>query len=767
MLETLSGTIRSLTFRSEENGYTVAQLEPDDGEAVTVVGVMPPLAAGETVELLGDWAEHPRYGWQFKVVQTRPVAPTSLAGLERYLGSGLIPGVGPVLAERIVAHFGMATAGVLDHAPERLREVPGVGAARAAAITEAWQSQQAARTALIWLQGHGVSPRLAAKIYEEYGAQTIPLVQADPYRLARDIPGVGFQTADKIAQALGVPHDAPQRVAAGLAHALELAGHEGHVYLPFDKLVTRAVLLLGVDAALAEQILLQRLRDEDGLVEEWLPLAGAGPEPEHAVYRAWFHTAEVGLARRLALLARAGGDRLATFRTLDWRLLRQVLAEGNAGLPLTERQAAAVEAAFTRPLTVLTGGPGTGKTVTLGAVIRLADASGVKVALACPTGRAAKRLSEATGEAARTVHRLLEVQPQEGLLSFARNEANPLDADLVIVDEASMLDLLLAYSLVRAIRPGSHLVLVGDVDQLPSVGAGNVLRDVIAAIEETGSRGQGSGISGQGAGNRGQSDACRLSPDACAVVRLDTIFRQAAGSYIVDNAHRVVRGQLPVTDDPEATDFFLARTDDPARAAELIEQLVCERIPARFGFGLDEIQVLSPMHRGEAGVAALNSRLQSALNPQWGGLGELEVGAGRILREGDRVMQTVNDYGKDVFNGDVGRVLTVDPDEKRLSVDFEGHVVSYEAFELEALALAYAITIHKSQGSEFPAVVVPVLNSHHIMLQRNLLYTAITRARRLVVLVGDPKAIATAVGNDKVRRRYTALASRLRWANHA
>ncbi len=747
MPETLRGTVRGLTFRNEETGYTVAQFEPDDADLMTAVGVMPLLAPDDAVELIGDWVEHPRYGRQFKVAQVRPAAITSLAGLTRYLGGGHIPGVGPVLAERIVAHFGTGTAGVLDHAPERLREVNGVGAARAAAITEAWQSQQAARTALIWLQGHGVSPRLAAKIYEEYGAQTIPLVQADPYRLARDIPGVGFQTADKIAQALGVPHDAPQRVAAGLAHALELAGHEGHVYLPFDKLVTRAVLLLGVDAALAEQILLQRLRDEDGLVEEWLAPAGAGPEPEHAVYRAWFHTAEVGLAQRLALLARAGGDRLATFRTLDWRLLRRVLTEGHTGLALTERQAAAVEAAFTRPLTVLTGGPGTGKTVTLGAVIRLADASGVEVALGCPTGRAAKRLSEATGQLAQTVHRLLEVKPQDGLLSFTRNETNPLDADLVIVDEASMLDLVLSYSLVRAIRPGAHLMLVGDVDQLPSVGPGNVLRDVIAAIEAK--------VEAEGAG------LTSALTSTSAVVRLDAIFRQAAGSYIVDNAHRVVRGQLPVTDDPNATDFFLARTDDPKRAAELIEQLVCERIPARFGFGPDDIQVLSPMHRGEAGVATLNSRLQDALNPQWGGLGELEVGAGRILREGDRVMQTVNDYGKDVFNGDVGRVLAVDPDEKRLAVDFEGHVVSYEAFELEALTLAYAITIHKSQGSEFPVVVVPVLNSHHIMLQRNLLYTAITRARQLVVLVGDPQAIAVAVRNDEVRRRYTALAGRL------
>jgi len=734
MPETLRGTICALTFRNNETGYTVAQFEPDGAPTVTVVGVMPLLAAGEAVELVGDWVDHPRYGRQLKVVQVRPAAITTLAGLERDLGSGHIPGVGPAIAARIAAHFGPATPHVLDHAPERLQEVAGVGAARAQAITAAWQSQQAARAALIWLQGHGVSPRLAAKIYDEYGERTIAAVQADPYRLERDIPGIGFLTADRIAQALGVPHDAPERVAAGLSYVLELAGHEGHVYLPFDALVTRAARLLGVDACFAETVLLQRLREEDGLVDEVVAPAGADQQAEQAVYRTWFHRAEVGLADCLAQLARAGGDRLATFRTLDWRLLRRVLTEGNAGLALTERQAAAVEAAFTKPLTVLTGGPGTGKTVTLGAVIRLADASGVEVALACPTGRAAKRLSEATGQLAQTVHRLLEVKPQDGLLSFTRNEAYPLDAGLVIVDEASMLDLVLAYSLVRAIRPGAHLVLVGDVDQLPSVGPGNVLRDVIAAVE--------GGL-----------------PNA-ALIRLDAIFRQAAGSYIVDNAHRVVRGQLPVTDDPEATDFFLARTDDPARAAELIEQLVCERIPARFGFGPDDIQVLSPMHRGEAGVAALNTRLQDALNPLWGGLGELKVGE-RVLREGDRVMQTVNDYGKDVFNGDVGRVLAVNPAEKRLSVDFEGNVVSYEAFELEELTLAYAITIHKSQGGEFPAVVVPVLNSHHIMLQRNLLYTAITRARQLVVLVGDPKAIAAAVRNDKVRQRYTALAMRL------
>ncbi len=734
MSETLRGTIRALTYRNDETGYTVAQFEPDGAPAVTVVGVMPLLAAGEAVELLGDWVEHPRYGRQLKVAQVRPVVPTSLAGLERYLGSGLISGVGPAIAGRIVAHFGVATAHVLDHAPERLEEVAGVGVARAEAIAQAWQSQQAARAALIWLQGYEVSPRLAAKIYDEYGERTIAAVQADPYRLEREIPGVGFLTADKIAQAIGVPHQAPERVAAGLSYVLELAGHEGHVYLPFDLLAGRTAQLLGVDAGFAETMLLQRLREGDGLVDEVIAPAGVDQKTEYAVYRTGFHSAEVGLADCLAQLARAGGDRLETFQDLDWRLLRRVLTEGNAGLALTERQAAAVEAAFTRPLTVLTGGPGTGKTVTLGAVIRLADASGVNVALACPTGRAAKRLSEATGQLARTVHRLLEVKPQSGLLSFARDESNPLDADLVIVDEASMLDLLLAHSLVRAIRPGTHLVLVGDVDQLPSVGAGNVLRDVIAAIE--------GGL-----------------PNA-ALIRLDTIFRQAAGSYIVDNAHRVVSGQMPVTDDPDATDFFLARTDDPVRAAQLIQQLVCERIPARFGFSSDDIQVLSPMHRGEAGVASLNTRLQDALNPQWGGLDELEIGS-RILREGDRVMQTVNDYVRDVFNGDVGRVLAVDPVEKRLSVDFDGRVIGYEEFDLQQLTLAYAITIHKSQGSEFPAVVVPVLNSHHIMLQRNLLYTAITRARRLVVLVGDPRAIATAVRNDRVLRRYTALAQRL------
>ncbi len=545
---------------------------------------------------------------------------------------------------------------------------------------------------------------------------------------------------------------------AGMSYVLELAAREGHCYLPFGRLVARAAQELGVEAAFAAEMLTQRLRAAAGLVEALISSSGAESEPERAVYLARFYHAEIGLAERLTRLARAVGSRWGQFPALDWQLLPRALTGGHAGLPLNEQQAAAVEAVFTRPLTVLTGGPGTGKTVTLGAVIRVADASRVTVALACPTGRAAKRLSEATGEAARTVHRLLEVQPQEGLLSFARSESNPLDADLVIVDEASMLDLVLAYSLVRAIRPGSHLVLVGDVDQLPSVGAGNVLADVIAAIEQ-GSR---------GAEERGRIESplhpgSSAPPPLCssALIRLDTIFRQAAGSYIVDNAHRVVRGQMPVTDDPEATDFFLARTDDPTRAAELIEQLVCERIPARFGFGPDDIQVLSPMHRGAAGVMALNTRLQNALNPQRGDLDELEVGGGRILRQGDRVMQTVNDYGKEVFNGDVGRVLAVDTAEKRLSVDFDGNVVTYGASDLEELTLAYAITIHKSQGSEFPAVVVPVLNSHHIMLQRNLLYTAITRARRLVVLVGDPKAIAVAVKNDRVLRRYTALAARL------
>jgi exodeoxyribonuclease V alpha subunit len=737
MTEMLLGTVERITYYNEENGYTVAQLTPE-GRAytVTAVGNLPEVNPGENLRLHGEWTNHPRYGRQFVVERYATVLPATAAGIEKYLGSGLIKGVGPVTARRIVRRFKLDTLRIIEEDPRRLREVLGVGKKRVAMIQRAWEEQKAIKEVMIFLQGHNVNTAHAVKIYKTYGDASIDVVQNDPYRLARDIHGIGFLTADKIARALGLAHDSPQRVQAGIAYTLGQMADDGHVFAPQGELVYESTRILDVAPAMVAEGI-ESLVAEEQLRVEPLVYEPAGPQAqplaeERAVYLPPFYYGEIGVANRLKTILNVARSRLAFYREADLARVFEHIASlpgGQGGLALNQGQREAVVTALTHKVTVLTGGPGTGKTTAMQTIIRLLEAKGYSYALAAPTGRAAKRLAEATGREAKTIHRLLEFKPQQGF-QFQRNEENPLEADMVIVDEASMLDLLLTNHLLKAIHPESHLLLVGDVDQLPSVGAGNVLRDVIDS-------------------------------GAAAVVRLEEIFRQAAGSLIVENAHRINRGQVPHFT-KSATDFFLFPADDAERAADLVVDLVQNRIPAKFGFDpLEEIQVLSPLHRGSAGVGELNRRLQQALNPPAQGKPERRRG-GQVFRLGDRVMQVRNNYDREVFNGDMGRIVALDPVDQVLAARIDGRDVGYDFGDLDELVHAYAVSVHKSQGSEYRAVVVPVLTQHYVMLQRNLLYTAVTRARALVVLVGNRRAIAIAVGNNQIGRRHTALDMRLR-----
>ncbi len=730
---TLQGAVERITFHNEENGYTVARLIPEGrDEEVTVIGNMLGVSVGEHVRLEGDWTLHGQYGRQFKVERYTSVLPATAAGMEKYLGSGLVKGIGPVMAKRIVRKFGRDTLTVIDEQPDRLHEVLGIGPKRVGLIKIAWQAQRQIREVMVFLQSHGVSPALAVRIYKHYGDGAAGVVNNDPYRLARDIHGIGFLTADKIARNLGIAADAPERVAAGVAYTLSQKADDGHVYVPQAELVADSAELLAVPPELAAVAIETLRRDEQIYIEtderrrvEYPQLAEA-----RAVYLMPFYRGEVGVASRLHRLLEAAEDRLFLFQTFDWPAALATV-QRQTGLQLTSQQQAAVRTALTQRVAVITGGPGTGKTTTMLALIRLLDAAHCRTLLASPTGRAAKRLSEATGREAKTIHRLLEWQPGNARgFAFTYNEDNPLEADMVIVDEASMLDLLLTNHLLKAIPPGAHILFVGDIDQLPPVGAGNVLRDVIDS-------------------------------GAAAVVRLDVIFRQAAGSYIIENAHRINRGQMPEWRPEQSQDFYLFQTDDPERAAELVVEIVQERIPRRFGIPAGEVQVLSPMHRGAVGVGALNERLQAALNPPAANKPERRLG-GRVFRLGDRVMQIRNNYDKEVYNGDLGQIVALDSVEQTLAVRIDGRVVGYDFLELDELTHAYAVSVHKSQGSEFSAVVIPVMTQHYMLLQRNLLYTAVTRAKKLVVLVGAPRAIAIAVNNNRISGRYSGLAERLR-----
>ncbi|SDO07501.1 SF1B family DNA helicase RecD2 [Actinacidiphila guanduensis] len=726
----LEGVLERITYANEDNGYTVARVDTGrgSGDLLTVVGALLGAQVGESLRMHGRWGSHPQYGKQFTVENYTTVLPATIQGIRRYLGSGLIKGIGPRIAERIVDHFGTATLEVIETEPTRLVEVPGLGPKRTKLIAAAWEEQKAIKEVMVFLQGVGVSTSIAVRIYKNYGDASISVVKNQPYRLAAEVWGIGFLTADRLAQAVGIPHDSPERVKAGLQYALSQATDAGNCFLPEERLIADAVKLLQVDTGLVIECL-GELADEEGVVRERVPAPDGSGEQVTAVYLVPFHRAEISLAAQVLRLLRGSEDRMPAFADVDWDKALAWLAT-RTGADLAPEQQEAVRLALTRKVAVLTGGPGCGKSFTVRSVVALATAKKAKVVLAAPTGRAAKRLAELTGAPASTVHRLLELKPG-GDAAYDRDR--PLDADLVVVDEASMLDLLLANKLVKAVPPGAHLLFVGDVDQLPSVGAGEVLRDLLAPAGPV------------------------------PAVRLTRIFRQAQQSGVVTNAHRINSGTPPLTQG--LPDFFLFAEEDAEEAARLTVDVVARRIPAKFG--LDprrDVQVLTPMHRGPAGAGALNGLLQQAVTPARPDLPERRFG-GRTFRVGDKVTQIRNNYDKGangVFNGTVGVVTHLDAVEQRLTVRTdEDEDIAYDFDELDELAHAYAVTIHRSQGSEYPAVVIPVTMSAWMMLQRNLLYTAVTRAKRLVVLVGSRRAIGQAVRTVSAGRRFTALDHRL------
>jgi exodeoxyribonuclease V alpha subunit len=735
-MDSLSGSVERITFYNPENGYTVLRLRPDSARGprstsdglTTVVGNLPEVSPGEHLRLQGHWDKHPKHGSQFKAEVCEQTLPATIAGIENYLGSGLIKGIGPKLAGRIVGRFKEETFDIIEKQPERLFDVPGIGMDRVQRIAAAWEEQKQVKEIMVFLHGHGVSTNLAVKIYKQYGDAALEIVQKNPYQLERDIYGVGFKTADRIARALGLSADHPSRIEAGIVFALNEMINDGHVYAPKDLLTQRAIELLEVAPELISPAL-DQLAEDDRIRPDMIPLIGSKPEPGKeavaesqgvyasntpVIYLTPLYFSEKGVAERVRKL-----------------IVAKPPEKGMIQIPfpmqdLSEEQRSALEMALAHPVSILTGGPGTGKTTCLKALIATLEARNKPYARASPTGRAAKRLSEATGHPASTIHRLLEYSPVEG---FKHDEKNPLDVDFLVVDDASMLDLILTHNLLKALRPGTQILFVGDVDQLPAVGAGDVLRNLIR-----------SGIA--------------------PVTRLSVIFRQAAHSQIITNAHLINEGRLPVFS-RDAGDFFLFPAEDAASAADWIVQVVSERIPQKFGFeAIHEIQVLSPIYRGPAGVTALNERLQEKLNPPGTSKPERKL-YGTNFRLGDKVMQTQNNYDKDVYNGDIGFIHALDIVEQTLRVDFDGHVVTYEWSEADQLVQAYVVSVHKAQGSEFPVIVMPVVTQHYTMLQRNLLYTAVTRASKLCVLTGSRRAISMAVHNHKVAQRFTALEWRL------
>ncbi len=720
----IEGQIERITYSNEETGYTVARLRVKGyPEPVTVVGNIIAPTPGEILSVKGAWMEHPRFGRQFKVETHRIKVPATVHGIKRYLGSGLIKGIGPVMASRIVQEFGEKTLEIIEHSVDELVKIEGVGPKRVEMIKKAWTEQKEIRDLMIFLQAHGVGSGYATKIFKRYGHDSVSVVTQNPYRLATDIFGIGFQSADRIAEKLGFEKNAPVRAEAGILYVMNQLAEEGHVFYPYELLLERCVEILEVDRKIIIEAI-GPLAYEDRIVIEDLNLDLEQFQPDKkAVYLKRFHVSEAGIAENLSRLRTSQKEirRIDQDKAVKW--VQKII-----GLDLALQQISAVKSAISDKIMVITGGPGTGKTTIINAVIRIYRELGTKILLAAPTGRASKRMSEATGYPAKTIHRLLEYSLQKG--GFQRNQDNPLDADVLILDEVSMIDTILMHHLLKAVPDRATVILVGDVNQLPSVGAGSVLKDIIASA---------------------------MFP----VVELNEIFRQAGESQIIVNAHKINNGLIPelTQDRQELGDFYFIEQDDPEQAVAVITELVQNRIPGRFRLDpVNDIQVLSPMHKGLAGTGNLNRTLQEVLNPSNTGL----TRGDRMFRLNDKVMQVRNNYEKEVFNGDIGRIISIDPDNQEVTIDFNGVPVPYDYSELDEVTLAYAISVHKSQGSEYPAVIIPLLSQHYVLLQRNLIYTAVTRGKRLVVIVGSKKALAMGIRNDRIRRRYTHLAERLR-----
>jgi exodeoxyribonuclease V alpha subunit len=703
--QAIEGVVERIVFESPESGFVVARLSRDgESELTTFVGKGLAVSPGETVRLHGHWVDDAKFGRQLKVDQYDSLQPSTAAAIEKYLGSGLIDGVGKVYAKRLVDAFGSDTLRVIDEEPHRLRGVEGIGRKRADQIRTAWESQKAIQAIMLFLQGHGVPATQAVRIYKQYGDAAVAVLRDNPYRLARDITGIGFKSADQIATRLGIARDSQRRAAAGILHVLQEAASEGHVLLPKADLVERAADILGIEPTIVEAAI-PSLEQDNGIIRE-----------VDRCYLPTLYESEIGVA---ALLKRLLGIPLEPLPIRIENAIKWI--EQRRKIELSSGQRDAIRQGVQAKVLVITGGPGTGKTTVLNGLLDVLEAKGLDAALAAPTGRAAKRMTEATGRPALTLHRLLEFSPKHG--GFTRHEGNPLDESLIVIDESSMLDIGLMHALLRALAPGCRLILVGDVDQLPSVGPGTVLMDILAS-------------------------------NAVPAVWLNTVFRQAEQSGIIANAHRINEGREP---EFNTTDFFFVERTDAAEARDAIVEMAVNRIPKKFGLDpVRDVQVLAPMHRGDAGVASLNAALQAAINP-----GGAPVPR-RPFAVGDKIMQMRNDYERDVFNGDIGTVASMNESANEIVVTFDNREVAYSFDDADALALAYASTVHKAQGSEYPAVIMSLLPQHYMMLQRNVLYTAVTRAKTLVVIVGDPKAVAMALRNTGGTKRHGHLTDRLR-----
>ncbi|HOP47906.1 MAG TPA: ATP-dependent RecD-like DNA helicase [Desulfobacteraceae bacterium] len=722
MISELEGQIERIAYTDEENGFTVARVKVSgQKKPVTVIGHLLAPSPGEILKMQGEWVNHPRFGEQFKIVQFKTAVPASIYGIQKYLGSGLIRGIGPIMAKRLVTKFGKRTLEVIENETEKLAEVDGIGKKRIESIKKAWDDQKEIREVMLFLQTHDISTGYAVKIFKQYGKRSLEVVRNNPYRLATDIFGIGFATADSIAEKLGFAKDSEVRAEAGILYVLRQLADQGHVYYPYEPLLNQCLDILGIDRDIIVKAFANVEFEKRIVIEDINSGINGFQENNKAVYLARFYISEITIERILKKLAKAPKSiqKMGAHETIEW-------VQGQLSINLAKNQIEAVRCAIENKIMVITGGPGTGKTTIINAILRIFSRQKARIFLAAPTGRAAKRMKESTDHEARTIHRLLEYSFKTG--GFKKNEKEPLNCDLIIIDEASMIDSILMHNLLKAIPPHATLILVGDVNQLPSVGPGNVLNDIIAS-------------------------------GCMPVVELNEIFRQAKESLIITNAHRINNGILPEfkKTDPN-DDFFFIEKENPEEVLKIILELAKERIPNRFGFDpVDDIQILTPMHKGIVGANNLNSEFQNLLNPR----DERLLRGNRDFRVNDKVMQIRNNYDREVFNGDIGKIGNIDFVNQEVSVSFDGRDVVYNFSDLDEIVLAYAVSVHKSQGSDYPAVIIPILTQHYMLLQRNLVYTAVTRGRELVVIVGTRKALGIAVKNNKTKKRYTYLKYRL------